>query len=87
MKRTIKDFVLLSLWVLPKNLIFQGLEKEAKPATLLKVTLLHVCFLRFLFCTNDTKWRKTSYILEQTYKTGRDLKGADTIRSKIKQFS
>ena len=33
-----------------------------KPATLLKVTLLHSCFSRFLNCTNDTKLRKTSHI-------------------------
>ena len=33
-----------------------------KPATLLKVALLHGCFSRFLSCTNGTKSRKTSYI-------------------------
>ena len=34
-----------------------------KPATLLKVIILHGCFLRFFFnCTNDTKSRKTSQI-------------------------
>ena len=31
-----------------------------KPATLLKVTLLHGCFSRVLNCTNDTKSRKAS---------------------------
>ena len=30
---------------------------------LVKVTLLHGCFLRFLNCTNGTKSRKTSHIL------------------------
>ena len=30
--------------------------------TLLKVTLLHGCFSRFLNCTNGTKSRKTSHI-------------------------
>ena len=34
---------------------------QAKPATLLKVTLLHECFLRFLYCTNGTKSGKTSH--------------------------
>ena len=31
-----------------------------KPATLLKVTLLHGCFSRLLNCTNGTKSRNTS---------------------------
>ena len=33
---------------------------QAKPATLLKVTLLHGCFSRFLNCTNGTKSCKVS---------------------------
>ena len=33
---------------------------DEKPATLLKVTLLHGCFSRFLNCTNGTKSCKTS---------------------------
>ena len=33
-----------------------------KPATLLKVTLLHVCFSRFLNCTNGIKSRNASHI-------------------------
>ena len=33
-----------------------------KSATLLKVTLLHGCFSRFLYCTNATKSRKTSHM-------------------------
>ena len=33
---------------------------QAKPTTLLKVTLLHGCFSRFLNCTNGTTSRKTS---------------------------
>ena len=38
-------------------------------ATLLKVTLLHGCFSRFLNCTNGTKWCKTShYILTASTK-------------------
>ena len=31
---------------------------QLKPATLLKVTLRHGCFSRFLNCTNGTKSRK-----------------------------
>ena len=33
-----------------------------KPATLLKVTLLHGCFSHFLSCANDAKSRKTSHV-------------------------
>ena len=33
------------------------------PTTLLKLTLLHRCFTRFLNCTNDTKSRNASYML------------------------
>ena len=33
---------------------------QAEPATLLKVILLHGCFLRFLNCTNGNKSRNTS---------------------------
>ena len=32
------------------------------PATLLKVTLLHECFSRFLNCTNGTKSRNASHL-------------------------
>ena len=34
-----------------------------QPATLLKVTLFHGCFSRFLTFTNDTKSRKASHII------------------------
>ena len=37
-----------------------GVLLLVKPATLLKVTLLHGCFLRFLNCTNGTKSRNAS---------------------------
>ena len=33
-----------------------------KPATLLKLTLLHECFSRFLNCTNVTKSRNAPHI-------------------------
>ena len=35
-------------------------------ATLLKVTLLHGCFSRFLNCANGTTWRKGSHLLQTT---------------------
>ena len=36
---------------------------QVKPATLLKVTLVHGCFSRFLNCTSGIKPRKASQIL------------------------
>ena len=33
------------------------------PATLLKLTLLHVCFLRYLNCTDGTKSNKASHMV------------------------
>ena len=36
-----------------------------KPATLLKLTLLHGCFSHFSNCTNGTKSRNTSHIDSQ----------------------
>ena len=36
---------------------------SCKPATLLKVTLLHGCFSRFLNCTNAKKPDKTCFAL------------------------
>ena len=33
-----------------------------KPATLLKLTLLHGCFSRFLNCANGTKTRNASHM-------------------------
>ena len=38
-----------------KNVKTPMVECYFYPATLLKVTLFHVCFSRFLHCTNDTK--------------------------------
>ena len=35
---------------------------KLKPATLIKVTLPHGCFSRFLNCINGTKLRKASHI-------------------------
>ena len=37
-----------------------------KPATLLKVTLLHGCFSRFLNCSNGTKSPNASQIISET---------------------
>ena len=38
-------------------------EIPQKPATLLKVTLLHGCFSRFLNCANGTKSRNASQMI------------------------
>ena len=37
--------------------LFVQFKKREKPATLLKLTLFHGCFSRFLNCTNSTKSR------------------------------
>ena len=47
-------------------------------ANLLKVTLLHECFLRFSNCTNGTKSRNITYLVYSipafsNYQTGSDL--------------
>ena len=42
-----------------------------KPTTLLKVTLLHGCFSRFLNCIDGTKSRKKSHI--QSFQTKQKL--------------
>ena len=44
-----------------------GVLLLVKPATLLKVTLLHGCFSRFLNCANGTKSRKASHIYILTH--------------------
>ena len=41
-----------------------GLFKYVKSATLLKLTLLHGCFSRFLNCTNSIKSRKAPHIIK-----------------------
>ena len=44
-----------------------------KLATLLKVTFLHLCFSRFLNCTNGTKSRKGSHMIAPTKQTPKFL--------------
>ena len=51
---------------------FKKLEKRSwrsvpllKPETLLKATLIHGCFSRFLNCTNGRTSRKSSYMFRQ----------------------
>ena len=47
---------------------FKEIEKPMlQAATLLKVTLLHGCFSRFLNCTNDTKFCKVSQMCKVSY--------------------
>ena len=43
-------------------LLLVKLQAKSLPATLLKVTLLHECFSRFLNCTNSTKSPNASQI-------------------------
>ena len=43
------------------------IRTACKPATLLKVTLLHGCFSRFLNCTNGTKSRNASHVFKYKY--------------------
>ena len=44
-----------------------------QPATLLKVTLMHECFSRFLNCTNGTKSRKASHMIEKNTESERKI--------------
>ena len=46
-----------------KSVNFSKKLKRLQPATLLKLTLLHGCFSRFLNCTNGTKSRNASNIV------------------------
>ena len=50
----------------PENQRFSGvfMVYKMEHAALLKVTLVHGCFSRFLNCTNGTKSRKASYLLQ-----------------------
>ena len=45
------------------SFLFYNLKTE-EPATSLEVALLHGCFSRFLNCTNDTKSRNASHIVQ-----------------------
>ena len=47
-------------------------KSRFQPATLLKLTLLHGCFSRFLNCTNVTKSRNTSHMVIQCKCNGRN---------------
>ena len=47
-----------------RNVTFsKDTDRGLRPATLLKVTLFHECFSRFLNCTNGTKSGKASQLL------------------------
>ena len=43
--------------------MMSGYDIRLQPATLLKLTLLHGCFSRFLNCTNGTKSRNATHIV------------------------
>ena len=45
---------------------YQGVRTINKPATLLKVAIIHGYFSRFLNCTNGTKWYKASHMMSDT---------------------
>ena len=58
-------YTVLALIVFSIKLMFHIREKKMnliKTATLLKVTLLHGCFLRFLNYTNNTKSQRLNYL-------------------------
>ena len=46
----------------PPSSLEPGTQRSLKPAILIKVTLLHGCFSRFLNCTNGNNSRKSSHI-------------------------
>ena len=46
-----------------RSVTFSKVVGFSLPATLLKATLLHGCFSRFLNCTNGSKLRKASHII------------------------
>ena len=50
------------MWCVARFGIICTILKNLKPATLLKVTLLHGYFSRFLNCTNGTKSRNASHL-------------------------
>ena len=50
-----------------------------QPATLLKVTLLHWCFSRFLNCRNGTKSRNASHINIIKHKKNQEVHLLDLI--------
>ena len=59
------NFQIDALRDLVPSVQFNKREKhQCKPATLLKVTLLHGCFSRFLNCTSGIKSRRASDILK-----------------------
>ena len=56
---------ILKTWKTLMEECYFYLSCRLQPAFLLKVTLLHGCFSRFLNCTNGTKSRKASHIMFQ----------------------
>ena len=60
-------YTILKTWKNPwRSVTFSNIA-GFYPATLLKVTLLHGCFSRFLNCTNGTKSRNASHVFKYKY--------------------
>ena len=63
------DTPMIELWRLSICVLhYTLLSYMPKPATLLKVALLHGCFSHFLCCVNGTKSCKASHILKFLFK-------------------
>ena len=70
--------MLCAIWYIMYNLknvknthrgVLLLVKLRAKPATLLKVTLLHTRFPRFLNCANGTKSRNASHMIQHVRST------------------
>ena len=55
--------MLCSIWYHLYNFLKQKNDKGGVLVLVIKVTLLHECLLRFLNCTNTTKLRKASHMV------------------------
>ena len=60
-----------------------GFSCRLKPAFLVKVTLLHGCFSRFVNCPNGTKSRKASYMFRTQNYGYQNMFGKSSLNSEI----
>ena len=63
-----------------------GVLLLVKPTTLLKVTLLHGCFLRFLNFTNRTNSRKTSHFIRKESYSSSQFNMTDSFAKILQKF-
>ena len=63
-----------------------GVLLLVKPTTLLKVTLLHGCFLRFLNFTNGTNSRKTSHFIRKESYSSSQFNMTDSFAKILQKF-